>query len=97
MREAILSVVMLTGCWESEVEEPIQVEENEIKTIDPNSEPWPELQELTSMQWSCCRDLCRGTEPRSIFKERGSPYILCQCRDGRRFRVSRIKGKKYPR
>jgi hypothetical protein len=44
-----------------------------------------------SMQWSCCRDVCRGF-PKNVAREPDTKYVRCTCADGRVFRVTRLRG-----
>lgn len=47
---------------------------------------------VTNLHYQCCVDLCKGLRPASVLKEIDTPYIICECRNGKQFRVTRLKG-----
>jgi len=48
---------------------------------------------VVPMQRSCCSDLCHGfSKVKSVETELWTPYIICVCKNGKEFRVTRTKG-----
>ena len=83
MKKIMILAILLSGCLgrhidDEEIEEPIEEEE----IFEP--------EKVVYMHWACCTDLCKGKSPASVLKEVGTPYILCECKNGKVFRVTRL-------
>ena len=70
--------------------EEIGTEDEEDVDIHDDWEP-RKAQPVAYMHWKCCIDLCNDPKPKSVTKELDSPYIVCHCRNGKVFRVTRLK------
>ena len=78
---------------DEEIITALQGREPDIKSVSPG-EPYPttKVEVIPSpMQRSCCRDVCRGT-PAGVAREPDTKYVRCTCKDGRVFRVTRLRG-----
>ena len=87
-----MGCILLTGCmslgsFRSQNGER-QIDEDEYRAIVEDRTIGATVQ---SMHWKCCYDLCRRTDPKEVFKEAHTSYIVCTCRNGKRFRVTRLK------
>ena len=89
-----LPFVLLVGCtsfdsmvnsFRSDVPPPLEPEEEMDLYIPTQSKP------LLYMHWQCCIDLCKGKQPLSVTKELHTPYIICECKTGKIFRVTRLR------
>ncbi len=101
MIKFLLILLIFTGCArfsdDYEDDEPVarpkitptMTDEQIIKALEGVN---PDLISVNKMQWSCCRDLCRGV-PYNVSREPRTKYIRCSCSDGRMFRVTRLRGK----
>ena len=49
-----------------------------------------DTEKVTWKQWRCCKNVCGNKEPRSALKEFDSPYIVCECTNGKVFRLTRL-------
>ena len=92
---------------EKEIITALEGREPDIKSVSPgkpypvtsySTKPKPVVKKenpliANSMQWSCCRDVCRGF-PTNVAREPDTKYVRCTCADGRVFRVTRLSGKR---
>ena len=54
----------------------------------------PDAYKVTWRHMRCCYDLCKRKEPEAVRKEPNSPYIICTCKNGKQFRVTKLENKK---
>lgn len=89
MRALAISLLLLTGCIpRSLIMEPTV---DEFDDDDEEEEDAPIASPpVTPMHWACCSDLCKGWKRvASVSTEPDSPYINCECKNKKKFRVTR--------
>lgn len=55
-----------------------------------------EAKEVSYKHWICCTDLCKRNKGLdSVLRELQSPYVICECKNGKQFRVAKIREAKF--
>ena len=96
MRElSLILAIFLAGCSSSRFEEQ---DENEVIAESELDNVIGPYIEVNWRQWKCCIDICGGKRNlMSVSREvKQTDYIVCECRDKRRFHLKKIKGPKGP-
>lgn len=92
-KQITLTFIIVTGCssfrGQPEVLEPPIFEENR-RDYTPEPRSNQESDRVNWREWQCCLDLCHK-KVKSVAKEYQSKYIVCECRNGKKFRVAKIK------
>ncbi len=84
MIRSILLAFLFTGCSLLSFPEEEDIYEDDDEEIYAAAPP------VTPMHWSCCSDLCKSWKNvASIATELDSPYINCECKNKKKFRVTR--------
>jgi hypothetical protein len=61
------------------------------KSIFPvRTEDHPRPKPITWMHWQACTNSCKGRTPQSVERELYTPFILCECMNGKLYRLSKI-------
>ena len=81
----------LMGCSTRFLGIPEEVDEVVDQFNEKESDPIY-VRPVEAMHWQCCTDLCKGAWPKSVLKELDTSYIICECKNGKVFRVTRLKG-----
>ena len=93
-----LLCILISGCSslssfrsDPRQKEFTQYEEDEVEKAIAVVDEKPAGVAVQWMHWRCCLDLCKRIEPKEVFKERDTNYVICTCKTGKVFRVTKLK------